>query len=297
MSRVLAVLTACLLLLCAGIAVADSVEANVRQLGSDSSARVRLAAAASLAKSRDPRAVIALAGALKADEDPIIRRISALALERMIDAHTAPDALELSLTALEDAVNTDGDARVKDASIKALRALAGLRKKRAPPKAEAPRGDKPEVFVNIDPTFDQSKQLPPGGGDRLAKIVKQSVERTGYATSWPGGLPTSAELSSSRSRAFIVASTVKKIEITKVGTQTQIACTVAVRIAPWSGKDGGEKWEANKAASASGSAKAITGNRDRDVQGGVRECIEAVTEDVTSRQVVPFLKRLVIAGN
>ena len=85
----------------------------------------------------------------------------------------------------------------------------------------------------------------------------------------------------------------KKIDITRGGHQTQIACTVAIRVAPWSGKDGGEKWEANKAASASGSAKATTGNeRPRRSQSGVRDCLEAVAEDVTARQVVPFLKQL-----
>ena len=68
-------------------------------------------------------------------------------------------------------------------------------------------------------------------------------------------------------------------------------------MAPWSGKDGGEKWEANRAASASGSAKATTGNKERDIQGGVRDCIEAVAEDVTSRQVMPFLKRIAQAGS
>ncbi|HWU89821.1 MAG TPA: hypothetical protein VN253_21315, partial [Kofleriaceae bacterium] len=99
----------------------------------------------------------------------------------------------------------------------------------------------------------------------------------------------------SRSRAFIVAGTVKKIEITKVGAQTHIACTVAVRVAPWMGKDGGERWEANRAASASGSAKATTSNRDRDVQTGLRECVEAVAEDVTARQVLPFLKQVASA--
>ena len=83
----------------------------------------------------------------------------------------------------------------------------------------------------------------------------------------------------------------------RAGTQTQIACTVAIRVAPWSGKDGGEKWEANKAASASGSAKATTGNRARDIQGGVRDCIEAVAEDVTARQVMPFLRRIARAGS
>jgi hypothetical protein len=153
------------------------------------------------------------------------------------------------------------------------------------------------VFVNVDSTYDQTKRLPTGGGERVVRIVRTSVEKTGYSTSWPGGLPTSAELTSNRSQGFIVASTVKKIEISKAGTQTEIACTVAIRIAPWSGKDGGEKWEANRAASASGSAKATTGNRDRDIQSGVRDCIEAVAEDVTARQVMPFLKRLATAGS
>ncbi|MEO8705319.1 MAG: HEAT repeat domain-containing protein [Kofleriaceae bacterium] len=298
MSRVLAVLTAWLVL-CGGSAVADTVETSVAQLGGDGSSRVRLTAALSLSKSKDPRAVNALAGALGTDTDPAIRRVSALALEKMIDARTAPDAIEIALRALEEASTSDADLKVREFAARAYRSLQPLRRKRsAPPPAALPRtGDKPEVFVNIDPTLDQSKLLPPGGGERLMKIVKQSVERTGFSTTWPGGLPTAAELTSNRSRAFIVASTVKKIEITKVGSQTQVSCTVGIRIAPWSGRDGGERWEANRAASASGSAKAMTGNRDRDVQGGVRDCLEAVAEDVTSRQVVPFLKRLATTGS
>ena len=67
-------------------------------------------------------------------------------------------------------------------------------------------------------------------------------------------------------------------------------------MAPWSGKDGGEKWEASKAAQAQGSAKATTGSSDRDIKSGMRDCLEAVAEDITSRQILPFLKRLVVAG-
>jgi hypothetical protein len=153
------------------------------------------------------------------------------------------------------------------------------------------------VFVNIDGTTDQSKLAPSDAGDRLARIVKKGIERTGYATTWPGGLPTQTELASNHSRAFIVASTVRKIEFSKVSRQTQISCKVEIRVAPWSGTDGGEKWEANKAASASGSAKAMTGNSDREIAGGVRDCLEAVAEDVTTRQIMPFLKRLATAGS
>jgi hypothetical protein len=286
--RVLAVV-ACWLL-CIGAASADTVDTGVRQLARGNAYKVRLAAALSLSKSKEPRAVIALAGALRNDEEPTIRRVSVLALEKMIDARTAEDAKELGLAALENAVANDGDVKVRENATRALKSLAGLRRKKV-------KSNGPAVFVNIDNTTDQSNKLPTGGSARLTRIVKTNVERTGYATSWPGGLPTSADLTSRGSRAFIVASTVKQVDITKTGGQMQIACTVVLRVAPWNGTDGGERWEANRAASATGSAKATTGSRPGDIQSGVRDCVEAVAEDVTSRQVVPFLKRLAQAGS
>jgi hypothetical protein len=283
MSRGIAIVAVCLVL-CTRMAAADAVDTNIRQLDA-TNYKVRLAAALSLSKSRDPRAVIALSATLRDDKQESVRRVAALALADMIDASTAEDARELGIGALEHAATADADARVRESAGRAAKALAGLRKKRG-------KSDKPPVFVNVDPTTDQTKQLPGDTGDRLTRILRKSVESTGYSTSWPGGLPTSAELSTNRSRAFIVAGTVRKVDIAKVGGRTQITCTVGVRIAPWMGKDGGERWEANRAASANGSAKVQTGNRDRDVQGGIRDCVEAVVEDVTARQVLPFLKQI-----
>jgi hypothetical protein len=284
-SRALAVAAACLLGLY-GRAAADTLELNVRELGSsDAPYKVRLSAALSLSKSHDARAVIALADALVRDDEPTIRRVSALALEKLVDSHIADDARELALDALDKAAATDGDQRVRDTAARIAKELSGLRRRK-----DNATSDKPPVFINIGTTQDQSKKLPNDAADRLTKVVKKNVERTGYATTWPGGLPTSAELG--KSRAFIVASTVKMVEITKAGRKTEIACTVEIRVATWGGKDGGERWEANRAASASGSAKATTGNADRDVAGGVRDCVEAVAEDITARQVVPFLRRL-----
>lgn len=266
-------------------AAADEVASNVRKLEATSPYKVRLASALSLSKSRDPRAVIALATAIRDEREEAIRRVAALALENMIEASTAEDARELGIGALEQAAKADVDPKVREIATRATKALAGLRRKTG-------KSNKPPVFVNVDPTTDQSKRLPSDAGARLTSMLRQSVESTGYSTSWPGGLPTSAELTSNRSRAFIVAGTVKRVELAQVGGRTQITCTVAVRIAPWMGKDGGERWEANRAASASGSAKATTGSRDRDVQRGIRDCVEAVIEDVTSRQVLPFLKQI-----
>jgi hypothetical protein len=292
--RALAVVTASLLLWGA-TARADTIDTSIRQMA-DSSYKVRLAAALALSKSHDPRAVIALADALGKDEDSTIRRVAALALGKMIDERTADDARELGLDALAEAATTDRDVKVRSTAGRAQQDLSGLHRKKRTAHAD-PKTDKPGVFINIDATTDQSKIAGSDAGERLAKIVKKRVEHTGYATSWPGGLPTQTELTSAHSRAFIVASTVKKVELSKTGRQTQVSCRLEIRISPWSGSDGGEKWEANKAASASGSAKAMTGNSDREIAGGVRDCLDAVAEDVTDRQILPFLKRLTTAGS
>jgi hypothetical protein len=297
--RALAVVAAWLLV-SGAIARADPVDTSIRRMA-DSSYKVRLAAALALSKSRDPRAVIALSDALLRDDDPTIRRVSALALGKMIDARTADDARELGLDALGGAAANDADVKVRATAARAEQDLSGLRRKKHPGRPEherpEPRGDRPEVFVNIDSATDLSKVAPTDTGERLTTIVKRRVERNGYATSWPGGLPTQIDLASAHSRGIIIASTVKKIEISRLSRQTQVSCRLEIRIAPWAGSDGGEKWEANKSASAAGSAKAMTGNSEREIAGGIRDCIEAVAEDVTDRQVLPFLKRLATAGS
>jgi hypothetical protein len=293
MARALAVMAACLLL-CSDAARADSIDAAVKELAAKKPSKVRTAAVLTLGKSKDPRAVIGVAGSVNSDPDPTIRRIATLALQNMVNAKTADDAIALALAALAKAATNDKDRKVRESATNVLAKLAPYKKTKTAPSATAAA---PAVFVNIDKAHDQSKNAPQDAPDRVAKIVRKSIERTGYSTSWPGGLPTSKELASNKAQGYIVASTVKTIEVTKSGRQTTIACTVAIRVAPWSGKDGGEKWEANRAASASGSAKAMTGNSERDITSGMRDCLDAVAEDVTNRQVVPFLKRLAQAGS
>jgi hypothetical protein len=298
MSRVLAMLAVVLLVCSSHRAYADAIETSVKELVKTKPPKVRLAAVLALSRSKDPRAVLAVSNTMNRDDDATIRRVAALALEKMIDASTAADARELAFGSLDRAARSDRDPKVRETAQKTIKSLAGVRKVNATATTAttATTASKPSVFVNIDPATDQSKMAPKDASDRVVKIVKKSIERTGYSTSWPGGLPTSKELASSKSQAYIVASTVKKIDITKGPRQTTIACTVAIRVAPWSGKDGGEKWEANRAASASGSAKATTGNSPNDISSGMRDCIDAVAEDVTNRQVVPFLRRVAQAG-
>ena len=88
--RALAVVAAWLLL-CGRAAGADTIDTSVHQI-TDSSYKVRLAATLALSKSRDRRAVIALAGALRNDDESTIRRVAALALGKL-GAQGEPAAL------------------------------------------------------------------------------------------------------------------------------------------------------------------------------------------------------------
>src|SRR6185436_5897145 len=141
-------------------------------------------------------------GALNSDGDATIRRVSALALEKMVDASSAEDAKALAFEALERAAQGDRDPKVKSTADATLKALSGLRKSANTSKAST---QSPTVFVNIATATDQSNRAPKDAPDRVIKIVRKSIEKTGYATSWPGGLPTSKELTQSKSQAYIVA--------------------------------------------------------------------------------------------
>jgi hypothetical protein len=262
---------------------ADELDPAIDELAHGDSYKERLAAAINLSKSHDARAVVALATALVRDDEVTIRRVCALALAKIVDEETPAKARSIALDALTHAKD-DKAAKVRTAAQKALVALAAL--------ATAPAGGGPAVFVNVGGATDLTKKAPRDAEGKLAGIVKNVVKRGSYAVEWPGGLPTEKDLTRAGSHGFYVAATIALLTVTKRGTRAEIACTVSIRIAPWSGTDGAEKWEASKAASASGSGKVITGSTDNAVADGMRDCVLAVGEEVAQRQVVPFIKRL-----
>ncbi len=285
-------LAALVVSIAAASARADAIDAEVAQLGAATSYKRRLAAALALAKSHDGRAVIALSSALRNDREAQIRRVVALALPKAIDESTPPRVRDTAMETLERAAARDRDPKVRDLAARALLKLEALRT-----PAPAPAGDRPAVFVHIGAAADLSSKAPKDTMSKLAKVVRGVVARRAndMSTEWPGALPTEKQLTASGARAFIVAATISAIDVTRSGGKAEIACTVSVRVAPWSGTDGAEKWVAHKAASASGSGKAITGSAAAAIEGGIRDCVMAVGEEVTNKQVVPFLKR--IAGD
>ena len=270
---------------------ADVIDDEVEQLARAPGYKRRLAAVLALSKSHEGRAVLALARALDQDPEAQIRRVAALALAKAVDETTPVAARDVAFGALDRAIARDRDSKVREIATRTLQKLEPLR-------TPAPSGDGPEVFVHVGDAGDLSSQTPRDTLVKLSKTVRQVVARRApdVATEWPGKLPTSRQLAATGTRAFMVAATVSAVDITKDGGKATIACTVSVRIAPWNGTDGAEKWVAHKAASASGSGKAMTGSSPPQVAGGIRDCVLAVGEELTAKQVVPFLKRLLADG-
>lgn len=149
----------------------------------------------------------------------------------------------------------------------------------------------PELFIHVDGAVDASKRLPPRSLERASTIIRRHIQRAGYMTEWPGRLlPTSSQLDQRRSRAFIVSATVSAVDVHSRGARAEITCKVAVRVAPWKGVDGGEAWQQRETAAARGSAKATTSTAQ--IERGMHDCAEAVIDQVTAHEIVPFLQRV-----
>ena len=270
------------LLLALRPAAADSIDASIKELTS-SNYKSRLSAALTLARSSDARAVLALIGVLQSDQESALRRVAAIGLGRGVDG--LPDATVEKVRAALTTATKDADTKVRDSALAALKSMPAV----AAPSA---KGKAPAVFVHIDRVGDDSNQASAESITLVSKNVRRAIEDNGFITVWPGGVPSQAELVASRAHAFIVVSTVKKIVVKKKSRQAEVTCTVAIRVSPWTGRDGNEVWEANKSASASGSAKTTTSNSTTEIAAGMQDCLDTLADDITRRQVTPFLRKI-----
>lgn len=123
----------------------------------------------------------------------------------------------------------------------------------------------------------------------LASAVRGVIAQHAFATAWPGGLPARADLESRGAAAYIVVPTVQEVSVQKTGTSASITCRIEITVAPWHGTDGGERWEVERAANASGTARATTSTRG--AERGVRDCLHEVAISVTTNRILPFIRR------
>ncbi len=283
--RWLAAAVLCLLLLYPRTATADRVDVQTRQLRGTGQYKLRMSAALKLAKTRDPRAVRAMVYALLNDSKSMVRRVAALSLAKMVDESVPAKERAAALGALERASKRDSDRKVRESAARTFEQLRGLRSV----------AKKSRVFLNIAKPADLTSKAPKGTARRMHVAVRRTLRKhaPSYSQEWPSGkLPTRRELKNNGANGYYVGATVALLQVKKKGGRAEVNCSVSVRVNPWSGRDGNEKWAANKAASATGNGKVIGSNTAAGIASAKRDCLLAVVEQVTARQVVPFLKRL-----
>ncbi len=287
MVRATSVLIALAVAVGASSARADFVDDEARELLGPGTYKRRLAAVLTLSKVHDGRSVRSLSTAIERDRDAKLRQVAALALAKAITKETPQADREAAFAALERVRKADADAKVREFAALTLDKLAALR-------PVAPGAQTPSIFIHVAPATDGSTKAPADALDKLTYLVRGVVVRRApeLSTQWPGALPTAKELSARGTRAFAVSATISAVTVVQRGTQSEISCSVLVRVTPWNGTDGAERWVAHKAASATGQGRASTSSSARAVAGGIRDCVMAVAEELTSSKVVPFLKKV-----
>ena len=270
---------------------ADKIDDSSSQLRGSRDYKIRLSAALFLAKQQgDRRAVKALARALMVDSESTVRRVAALSLGTLLTPGLPEDARKIGLKALERSSETDGDKRVRASAGSAL-----LRARSQLGVAASSAGGRGKLFVHVGKPNDLTRKLPSGSVEMVQAAVRSALRRNApdYQMS-SGSPPTRSELASRKLRGFYVGAAVARVAIASNGSSTEVRCTVSLRVSPWSGSDGNERLVANESATASGSGRIETSAGDSD--RAAADCAVAVSEELTARQVIPFLRRIAAAN-
>jgi hypothetical protein len=292
---------AALLAALAAPALADKVDDSSSQLRGSRDYKIRLSAALYLAKQQgDRRAVKALARALLVDSESTVRRVAALSLGTLLTPGLPEDARRVGLRSLEQSAQTDGDKRVRgsagSALLRARSQLGALASTgRSSSGSSSSSGGRGRLFVHVGKPNDRTGKLPDGSVEMVQAAVRGALRRNApdYQTS-SGSPPTRSQLASRRLRGYYVGAAVAKVAIESSGGSTEVRCTVSLRVSPWTGSDGNERLVANESATASGSGRVQTSAGDST--RAAADCAVAVSEELTARQVVPFLRRVAAAN-
>jgi hypothetical protein len=264
----------------------DAVGARAKQLRESGEYKVRLSAALWLGKKRDKRAVAAIAYALKNDRERTVRSVAALSLGKLIDESLPAKVRDRAIDVLEHSAKNDSDKKVREKARAAWVQTKALR---------TPKGGLPPVFVAVGAPTAKNKKLASSGTKAamqlaMRRALRESAPDFGQSTKGDG-LPTKKALRKARSAGFFVNASVGSVKVLKRGGVAEVRCEVSMHVNPWTGSDGQESFREKEAASASGKGRVKGANTSKAISNARRDCIIAVVEEITARQIVPFVKR------
>jgi hypothetical protein len=262
---------------------ADNVDTLIGQLEDDSD-KIRLSAALNLTKLGDPRAILALAKRVNADNesDKNVRGAAAVGLSKLVTASTKANIRKLVVSALERAAANDPSDFVKQQADKALVAITGGSSGTGPVGTPPPSGG--GIYVNVGPMSSKTGSDDARYRSMMVKIATDTLGKvaSNMPTTWPGGVPTKAALDKKGVLGFYVDGTLNEVKIDKSGSSSTVSCKISMLLASFPDK--------SVFGFLNGGAKVQASSSPRDVDMAREDCVSAVVEDLIAKKIVPTIK-------
>ena len=260
---------------------ADNVDELRQQLERDDSDKVRLSAALNLTKLGDPRAIPPLAKALGNDSDKAVRGAAAVGLGKLVNDKTKPTLKSLAASALKRAAESDDSDLVRGQAEKALKAIGVTG---TTSHVQTPPPAKGGIYVNIGPMASKTGSSATDAKFKalMVKIATKTMEKaaSNMAITWPGGLPTQAQLDAKSTQGFYVDGTVNELKVKQSGSSATVSCKINMLLASFPDKSIFGLLNGGASVQASGSA---------DIALAGEDCVSAVIEDLIAKKIVPTI--------
>lgn len=273
-----------LLLLGSTIARADNVNSLISSLNNGGD-RERLAAAVNLVKLGDPKAILPLVKAVleKNESYEDVRRVAAAGLPSLISSSTSSSIKGLVKKNLEDAAANDSSKAVRDAASESLGALGGTAPQQSNATAQQTSNAK-AVYVNVGP---MSSKTSSSNNAKIMKsmnaIATKTVAKTAYATTWQGGkTPSANDLSAKQTAGFYVDGTLNDLDTKISGSSATVSCKVSMLLAEFPSK--------SMFGFLNGKASVQSGSSQKDIDLAAEDCVQAVVENLITKQIIPTIK-------
>jgi hypothetical protein len=266
---------ALVLVMVVGAARADDVDVLLGDLRDGRDYKVRLAAALSLGKRGDPRAIPAFIAALD-DKDRTVRGAAVIGLGKLIDATTSEMTRRRAIDALDKIAKGDpGDAATKQA-IKVRDAIAKL--------ASAAPIIKGGTYFDLAPMSAKAK-----GDEALRDLMRATVQKgltkldPKLMLTWPTGkVPTAKDLERNQVRGYHVDGNILEVSVVEKGSASLVSCRISMLIATYPGK--------SIFGFLEGGAKVQGSNTAKDIALAKQDCVTAVVEDLVAKKIMPTIR-------
>jgi len=277
--------TIALVLTLNGVARADNISQLANQLANDDSDRVRLAAAVSLAKVGDDKAILPLAKCIANDSDKNVRAACAIGLGNLVKPSTKSAYKNLAVANLKTAAQNDASDLVKQQANKALTEITGSGTSGGTSGGTTSGGGGAGIYVNIGPMSSKTGAANDAKlrGVMVKVAAKTMSSRAAYMSqAWSGGgTPSKSALAGKGIAGFYVDGTLNELKVKTSGSSSTISCKVSMLLADFPDKSvfGFLNGGASVTASASPS--------DQDLAS--EDCVSAVIEDLIAKKIIPTI--------